>query len=213
MRSLLLLLTFDDTSLCGAASSGAEGFLLDRPDVPAAGVARLRESGRPVYLALPNLDLADVYARLDHAAALELDGIALMSSRSGRDVTRLDARLTVCEAKAGLPPGRLAIIAAAGATAASLLDLQNYVAASERLTALLFDATALAAELDADPCAEAVRHGRSLTLFAARAAGLPILHGVLPEGTDYAALRREGFDGAVTARADEVKTLHAVFGG
>jgi citrate lyase subunit beta / citryl-CoA lyase len=147
----------------------------------------------------------DLDAELDALLPAAPDGLVL-PAESGADVQHLGIKLAVREAKLGFADGATWLIARAGATPGALFHLGSFAGASRRLAALAFDGEALAASLrrseDAPDAPLAV--ARSLTLFAAKAAGVPALL-VENHATDFAALRaaatQAGFDGIVAPNA------------
>ena len=155
-----------------------------------------------------------LYARLDrHGETIEEDlnelmpatpdGIAL-PVRNGADAEQLGVKLAVREAELGLDDGTTEIIGLVAAPAA-IFQLATFTRPSHRLAALCFDTQSFTAALgaggmDSGPLGLA----RNLTLFAAKAAGIPAL--LIGEEADRfaaasQAAKRDGFDGIVTRSA------------
>ncbi len=207
---------------CSEASSENRPALLERARILLGSATRT--PGTPARFL--GLDLAStaIDADLDMLMPGRPDGVVLSPCRSPAAVQRLGAKLAVMEAEHGLLYGSTAILAVAGGTASGLMNLAGYGTASRRLTALLWDAASLAADLGADASLAdiddgrgALGSGRAMTLLAARAAGLvPIDTAVDEEDLDRLAAscrqaRRMGFTGKVAASARQVATINACF--
>ena len=124
-------------------------------------------------------------------------GIVLSDAASGQDVARLDARLAVAEAEAGLMHGATRILAVAGSTPAALFAMDSFIGCSMRLSGLIHDPAALARSLGAEEPSDLQRIARALTIAAAHAAGVVAIDG--DDRIDAEAARREGFGGKLVA--------------
>ena len=87
-------------------------------------------------------DLASGFADDDLAAVMPSTphGIILPKSNSGKDVTRLAAKLNVHEARAGIAEGSTRILAIIAETAIGTLSAATYPDASKRLVGLSWGA-------------------------------------------------------------------------
>jgi citrate lyase subunit beta/citryl-CoA lyase len=153
------------------------------------------------------------------------DGIVLPKAAGGRDVALLDARLAVREALHGLEDGATRIVVLATETPGAIFALGSYGGASPRLAGLAWSADDLSAAIGAATSridgawSEPMRVARSLTLFAAAAAGVQAIDGVYGDYKDAAGLkrdcdaaRRDGFTGKLAIHPDQVAIINAAFG-
>lgn len=161
----------------------------------------------------------------DLAAALGagVDGILLAGVRSGADLQRLDALLSVLEVTGGRQRGETAIIAELGGDAAGLLAAATLSDKTTRLAGIVFDARALAAIMNpaghVSTAMAAVSTARGLTLLAAVAAGVPAI-AVLAEFDEpadchaaSAAALSEGFSAVVVSEVSHVDSALEAFSG
>jgi citrate lyase subunit beta/citryl-CoA lyase len=221
LRSLFLVSPDSDGALGRAATSGADGLIVD---VSEAGAEALRRTaaflagawGGAVFLRLGPLAAATTAAALDALVPARPTGVAVVAE-GGADVTRLSALLRPREAMAGIADGATRIIALATDTPAGVLALGTYAGASQRLTALAWDDHALARALGAGDATDVGRAARTNTLIAAAAAGVAALDRPF-RGTDATALqaeaeaaRRAGFSGKLALAADQVAMINRAF--
>lgn len=161
----------------------------------------------------------------DLAAALGacVDGILLAGVRSGADLQRLDALLSVLEVTGGRQRGETAIIAELGGDAAGILAAATLSDKTPRLAGIVFNAQALAAVINpagrVSTGMAAVSTARGLTLLAAVAAGVPAI-AVLSEFDDPAdchaassAALGEGFSAVILGDARHVASALEALGG
>ena len=100
-----------------------------------------------VFVRISGLGAQDAHQELQAIMRARPDGIVLPKSRSGADVSQLDAMLTVCEAECGLPDLSTRIVAIATESAGALFGLGSYRGASRRLTGLAWGGDYLSADL------------------------------------------------------------------
>jgi citrate lyase subunit beta/citryl-CoA lyase len=239
LRSILVVPAHDAPRLAACIQSGADAVCLDLANPDGATRSRARRNAcemllavrtlarRPrLYVRVNGLDTAHIEADVDAAMPGAPDGVVLPECLSGQSLQHLGAMLAVREARCGLADGSTRIIGMAAATAASIFAMGSFAGASRRLAALTWSAADLAAALgaeisrDANGCYTApFVLARSLTLCAARAAGVLAIDGL---ATDFSggpglrleceAARRDGFDAKLAADQDQVEIINSVFG-
>ncbi len=135
----------------------------------------------------------------DELAALigsGFDGIVLAGCRGPADLQRLDVLLKVAEAAAGKPQGRTVILAEYATTPESVLSPHSLAGASSRLSALVFDASALAEACGCRRVTETgdvpavVRAGRAAAVLRAREACIAAYDMLPVDADDEATVRR-----------------------
>jgi citrate lyase subunit beta / citryl-CoA lyase len=240
MRSLIITLGDDETSLAAALASGADALVinleLDTADARAAArdaAARFLRQAR-VQGAAPalivraaalsgsgsetDLDLAAVMPAAPHA-------IMLPKSLGGASVQHLSAKLAVHEALHGLADGATKIIAEATDTAEALFGMASYRGCSARLIGLAWGARSLRADIGAEDHRDAsgayagpYRLARDMTLIAAAAAGVAAIDALLAdvgntEGlrAEAEAARRDGFAGKMAIDPYQARVINEVF--
>ena len=239
MRSLLFVPADDAKKLDKAMASGADALIVDLEDsIPTQGKADARLSAaafiaaagkaehRPRLLVRVNgfaSGLCD--GDLDVVVPARPDAIMLPKAQGGADVVRADAKLSACEAIAGLPDGCVKIVAIATETATALFLAGTYGGASGRLEGLTWGAEDLSAELGAEAnrdgegrFLDAYRLARALCLAAAAAARVQAIDTVTVDFRNAAALRREteearrdGFTGKMAIHPAQVPIINEVF--
>ncbi len=211
-----------------ALGSGADALILDLEDAvtlsakPAARAATadfLRRTQRTTALFVrinllgSGLEAADLQAVLP----AKPDGIVLPKSEGADSVAALAAMLA---GQDDIP-----ILPIATETPAAIFGLGTYREVAPRLTGLTWGAEDLPAALGAATSREAdgtftapYQLARSLTLFAAHAAGVPAIETVFPAFRDldglaaYAARgRRDGFTGMMAIHPAQVPIINAAF--
>jgi citrate lyase subunit beta/citryl-CoA lyase len=141
-----------------------------------------------------------------------LDGVFLEACAGRAHVRQLSAKLSVCEARAGLPAGSLQIVALAAQTPAAIFALGDYCGASERLAGLAMD------EASPPGGEETRRTARALLLLGAAAAGVPafcLAPDVEGPTLDAACAnaKLEGFYGLIGRSRRQVETIERAFAG
>lgn len=200
-----------------ALDSGAAALLLrlggafSRDDARARArafveTARLR-AGRPrLFAQVAPVTSSEIDGDIEAIVCAGLDGVFLEGCEGRGDVQALSVKLSVKEAEAGLPAGRLAIVALAAQTPAAVFQLGRYKGVSPRLAALAMDETELPGGAQARAAA------RALLVLGAAAAGVSALDMAAGEGA-FAASRGEGFAGVMTFSEAEIAAIEAIFGG
>src|SRR5215468_6911039 len=239
MRSFLFVPADGGSKLAKAVASGADAVIIDLEDsitperkdeARAAALDFLRRAGatkqRPHLLVRINgLETGMADADLDAIVAGKPDAIVFPKAEGAPSVVHLDAKLTAREAIAGLPEGRIKILAQAVETAAGLFAAGTFRSASTRLIGLTWGPEDLSSQLGAsanrDPqgeLTEPYRLARSVCLFSAAAAKLPAIETVYvdfrnSEGLrrDTEAARRDGFVGRLAIHPAQVPVINEVF--
>ncbi|AVO44585.1 HpcH/HpaI aldolase/citrate lyase family protein [Phreatobacter cathodiphilus] len=239
MRSLLFVPADSEKKLAKGLESGADALILDLEDsVSAANKPLARETARAFLAAhaaatnrpllMVRVNALDTGLTDDDLAAIvgaRPDAIMLPKSESGRDVAHLDAKLTVQEALAGLPDGRITITVVATETAKAIFTLGTYQGASPRLVGLTWGAEDLSADIGAETNrgedgrhTEPFRLARALCLMGAVAAGAQPIDTVFPAFRDLDGLRREceearrdGFTAKMAIHPAQVPVINQVF--
>ncbi len=237
MRSLLLVPADDDARLSEACETEADGVCLDvdrsvdfeastRKNACAWIAASKARARQPlIFVRVNPLDTDQLEADLDAVLPAAPDGLVLPQCRGGRDLQHLGAMLAVKEAECGFADGATSIIADVAATAASIFSMGTFAGASRRLKALAWNSESFAAALgsqtsrDLKGCLTTpFALARSLTLVAARAAGVLAIDEISPNSGDYdtfrqecEAARRDGFDAKFAIDRTQVQIINAVF--
>jgi citrate lyase subunit beta/citryl-CoA lyase len=162
---------------------------------------------------------------LDGVMAAAPDGIVLPKAVGGVDVSHLGAKLAVREAEFGLEDGLTAILAIATETARSVFALGGFAGASPRLRGMTWGGEDLSAEIGAETnrledgaYADPYRLARSMTLFAAVAAGVDAIDAVYTNFRNEAGLlaecraaRRDGFVAKMAIHPAQVPAINETF--
>jgi citrate lyase subunit beta / citryl-CoA lyase len=239
MRSLLFVPGDDPRKLDRAMGSGADALILDLEDSVASGrkgEARRITAGfladaiaakeRPKLFVRVNAlgtGLAD--ADLDAVVPGAPDGIVLPKTEGGADLATLGHRLSPREAKAGLPEGRIRILAIATETARGVFATGSLAEARDRLAGIAWGGEDLAADIGAETnrgpsggYAEPYRLARTLTLLAAAAAGVDPVDAVFTDYRDLDGLaaectdaRRDGFTAKMAIHPAQVPVINEAF--
>ncbi|MBZ9601832.1 HpcH/HpaI aldolase/citrate lyase family protein [Phyllobacterium chamaecytisi] len=211
MRSLLFVPGDSEKKLEKGLTSGADVLLIDLEDsvsverkeaartIAAEFLAANRDRPSPrLFVRINDLtsgladdDLAAVMPSLPH-------GILLPKSNSGKDVTRLSAKLNVCEARTGVEEGSTQIIAIITETAIGTLSAASYPGASTRLIGLSWGAEDLSAAIGARTArnesgryTDIFRLARAVTILGASAADVASIDTVYINYRDDEGLARE----------------------
>lgn len=216
MRSVLVL-PADGPLPMRALESGAAALLLRLDGAFSRDEARARardfveaarkRAVRPrLFAQVAPVKSAEIDGDLEAVVCAGLDGVFLEGCEERGDVQGLSVKLSVKEAEAGLPAGRLTIVACAAQTPAAVFQLGCYKGASPRLAALAMDETALPGGAQTRSAA------RALLVLGAAAAGVSALDTAACEGA-FAAARREGFAGVMAFSEVQIAAIEAIFGG
>jgi citrate lyase subunit beta/citryl-CoA lyase len=227
LRSLLFVPGDRPDRMRKAVTSGADAVILDLEDsvVPERKawarkdvVAFLAGTGREVPLFVRINALGSPFLRddIEALASVKPDGLVLPKAEGSASVLELAAMLGLADVK---------ILPIATETPKSIFALGTFDAVSERLLGLTWGAEDLSAALGATSAREAdgrftppYEMVRSLSLFAAHAAGVPAMETVYPDFSDgeglaaYAARgRRDGFTGMMAIHPSQVPVINAAF--
>jgi citrate lyase subunit beta / citryl-CoA lyase len=236
LRSFLFIPGDSERKLGKADESGADALILDLEDsvAPAAKVQardlvrafvneRPQESRKSqLWIRINPLDTPLALADLMHVISAKPDGLMLPKALP-RDVARLSHYLDVLEAQAGIDRGSIRILPVATETAHAPFALGEYANAGlARLFGLTWGAEDLAVALGASTnldesggWAFTYRIVRSLTLLAARAAGVQPIDTLYVNFRDEAGLRAsskasraEGFTGRLAIHPAQVQAIN-----
>ena len=239
MRSFLFVPADGGKKLDKAMASGADAVIVDLEDsiAPEAKAAARKSAAafltdvgkstdRPHLLVRVNgIATGLIDEDLDVVAGARPDAIMLPKAEGGASIIHVDAKLTACEAIAGLPDGSIKILAIATETAPALFLAGTYAGASSRLEGLTWGAEDLSAELGAETNRDGdgqfldpYRMARALCLAGAAAARVPAFDTVTPDFRNADLLRREaeearrdGFQGKIAIHPAQVPIINEVF--
>ncbi|MEZ2127468.1 MULTISPECIES: aldolase/citrate lyase family protein [unclassified Sinorhizobium] len=226
----------DAEKLVEGLKSGADALIIDLSQSDSANAPQARENAvRLLRQARPTTapalyvmvhDGKSAILREDIAAVIPLApaGVILPSAEAGADVQKLDVMISAQEALAGLPPGKIRIVAMAADTAAGLFSAGSYGAKSSRLQALAWSADRLAADLGAHAAQDTngrwiapLEMARSLVLLGAAAARVEAIDASSPD-SDIAAFEAEcraakayGYSGKFVLNAEQVAIASLIF--
>lgn len=229
LRSLLFVPCDRAERMVKAAQSVADGVVLDLEDSVASdrkAEARIMltrflatQTRRALLFVRINplqsgLAREDIECLVDHPP----DGIVLPKASGCESIIQLDALLV----RVGL--AHLPILPIATETPAAVFELGTYRAVAQRLLGLTWGAEDLSSAIGAVAVREAGRFTppyelvRSLSLFAAHAAGVPAIETVHPDFTDLAHLSsvamraaQDGFAGMMAIHPAQLDTIHRAF--
>ncbi|CAM3095586.1 Citryl-CoA lyase [Sphingomonas antarctica] len=223
LRSLLFVPGDRPDRFAKAAASGADALILDLEDAVAPD--RKAEARKAIADALPGATVP-MFVRVNpldssfHAddiaaiAGLPIAGVLLPKAEGAADVRRLAAELP------GVP-----ILPIATETPKAIFALGSYGEVAEHLIGLTWGAEDLPAAIGATTSRDEngdyhapYQLARSLTLFAAHAAGVPAIETVSPDFRDLQRLEiyaragfRDGFSGMMAIHPAQVPVINASF--
>ncbi|GAY23030.1 MULTISPECIES: HpcH/HpaI aldolase/citrate lyase family protein [Sphingobium] len=227
LRSLLFVPADRPERFAKAAASGADAIILDLEDSVAPERKAYGREAIEEWLASPRDCVAFVrvnpldgdHTRADLAAVLPAspDGIMLPKAEG---VASIQALIALADG-ANVPP----ILPIATETPAAIFELGTFRQVRERLAGLTWGAEDLPASVGASTSREEdgrytapFELARSLTLFAAHAAGVPAIDTVFPqiEATDdlnayIGRARRDGFTGMMAIHPVQVAAINDGF--
>jgi citrate lyase subunit beta/citryl-CoA lyase len=237
IRSFLFIPGDSEKKLGKADTSGADALILDLEDsVAPANKPRARElvpeflSARPrgarrseLWVRVNPLDTD--FALLDLAAVVAAgpDGLMLPKANGPQDVLQLSHYLDALEIQGGVERGSIKILPVATETPIAPFRLGDYASAGlERLLGLTWGAedlsTAVGASTNLDQSGQwamTYQMVRSLTLLAARAAGVQAIDTLFVDYRDDAGLRAssrasraEGFTGRIAIHPAQVAGIN-----
>ena len=236
LRSLLFVPGDSEKKAAKAAECGADALIFDledsvaedRKDTARSIVSDLISPARRDWSAIVRVNPFDSGRTAGDLAAVVrpgLDAIMLPKAEGGADVARLAAELDRCEATAGMAAGSVKIIVIATETPAAVFALSTYRPAHPRLAALTWGAEDLAAAVgassnrdEAGEWTQPYAQVRSLSLFAAAAAGVAPIDTLHADFRDLEGLerdsrraRRDGFVGRLAIHPGQVETINRCF--
>ncbi|NDA47175.1 MAG: CoA ester lyase [Alphaproteobacteria bacterium] len=239
MRSYLFTPADQTRKLAKASQSGADGIILDFEDSIAPEkkaqarneaaaflqAERIKPKRPRLYVRINPLTTELAQADLDAIMPAQPDAIVLPKCQSAQDVQHLSVKLGVLEARYGLTNGATHIMPLACETAASLFHLSSLIGSSPRLVALAWGAEDLALDLGAQNMRQSeesltnpLQMARTLTLYAARAAGLAPIDAVYTDLKNVEGLRDscmraadDGFEGKLAIHPDQIAIIHEAF--
>lgn len=238
MRSLLFVPADSQKKLEKGLGCGADALIVDLEDsivpdrkasarIAAAEFVKAAVAGSPrprILVRINGLTTGLADADLDAVIPAAPDAILLPKAEGGTSIIHLDAKLAVREAQAGLPDGRVTIVALATETAQSLFLAGTYRDSSSRLIGLTWGAEDLSADLGAEAnrgadgrFLEPYRFARTICLTAAAAARVQAIDTLSVDFRNEAALReeceearRDGFTGKLAIHPAQVPTINEV---
>ncbi len=239
MRSLLFIPADSEKKLAKGLASGADSLILDLEDSIAPEskqkardlalaflASALRKHLRPrLYVRVNGLNSGLTEADLNAVMQAPPDGILLPKPVNGASLQHLGALLAVREAEQDLADGSTKIMAIVTETPAAIFNMGTYAGASHRLEGLTWGAEDLAAALGAETNRDTDGSytfpfllARSLTLFAAAAAGVLAIDAVHGNFRDLARLRleceeakRDGFTGKMAIHPAQIEIINEIF--
>jgi citrate lyase subunit beta / citryl-CoA lyase len=239
MRSLLFIPADSEKKLAKGLASGADSLILDLEDSIAPEskqkardlalaflASALRKHLRPrLYVRVNGLNSGLTEADLNAVMQAPPDGILLPKTVNGASLQHLGALLAVREAEQDLADGSTKIMAIVTETPAAIFNMGTYAGASHRLEGLTWGAEDLAAALGAETNRDTDGSytfpfllARSLTLFAAAAAGVLAIDAVHGNFRDLARLRleceeakRDGFTGKMAIHSAQIEMINEIF--
>jgi citrate lyase subunit beta / citryl-CoA lyase len=237
IRSYLFVPGDSEKKLAKADAAGADALILDLEDsvmLPSKTIAReltrnfLRD--RPqrarksqLWVRINPLDTNLALVDLAAVVAQAPDGVMLPKANSPLDVLQLSHYLDALEANSGIPSGSIRILPVATETPCAPFRLGEYAEARlDRLVGLTWGAEDLATAVGASTNVDAsgqwgftYRVVRSMTLLAARAAGVKAIDTLYVDFRDDAGLRAssrasraEGFDGRLAIHPAQVAGIN-----
>jgi citrate lyase subunit beta/citryl-CoA lyase len=236
-RSYLFVPGDSERKLAKGLAGDADALILDLEDsvapankeaartVTAQCVAAQGDARARCWVRVNALTTGLTEADLDAVIAARPAGIFLPKCDGLADVATLADMLARSEAKHGVAPGATRIIGIVTETASAVLNLSSFRGTHPRLAGVMWGAEDLAADLgaasnrDPDGCyAEPFRLARSLTLLAAKAAGVEAIDTVFTDIRDLAKLEAEtvaakrlGFESKAAIHPDQVPVINRVY--
>ncbi|AMN47886.1 citrate lyase [Steroidobacter denitrificans] len=231
LRSLLFVPGDRPDRMRKALTCGADALILDLEDsvvLEAKPAARravhaflkdVEGSTTCLFVRVNPLDSGLVDEDLEALCDARPDGIMLPKAEGGASVAALDARLT----SLGWTDGMILPITAE--TPSAIFSLGSYRGSSTRLCGLTWGAEDLPASIGAISARQEdgrysapYELARSLTLFAAHAAGVAAIETVYPAFRDPEGLaayaqrgRRDGFTGMMAIHPSQIEIINAAF--
>ena len=235
MRSLLFVPGDDERKLARGFASAADALILDLEDAVAParkGAARgtclkalqAADTNKTLFVRVNALDTGETRADLEAVLPGRPYGIVLPKCRGAEDMKEVGKMLAVLEAREGIERGATRILPIATENGASMFGLGTYTGV-ERLCGIFWGGEDLAADLGAVSNRDAqgsytapYQLARSLTLYAAAAAGVIAVDAVYTNFRDLEGLKaeaaealRDGFSAKTAIHPDQVEPINAAF--
>ena len=239
-RSWLFIPGDSEKKLGKADNAGADAVIIDLEDAVALAnkdaardmaAAFLRERPKPerraqMWVRVNAFDTGRTAGDVAAVIGGAPDGIVLPKSEGIADLEKLSAILSAAEQQAGIAAGSTRIMPVATETARAVLKLNEFTDANiSRLQGISWGAEDLGTAVGAignrlpdGRFYEAFRMVRSLTLFAAHAAGAQAIDTLMADFRDEAALKassewsyREGFTGRLAIHPAQVEIINAAY--
>ena len=234
-RSFLFVPADSEKKLANARKSKADALILDLEDsVQKDARPRARRlvqeflgdaSEAELWVRINSLDSADALDDLREILPAAPFGIVLPKPIGARDVNQLSMLIDVLEQESDLPAGQTVILPIVTEQPAALFRLHEYAEATPRLRGLTWGAEDLSTAIgatasrdDAGGWLPPYELARSMTLFAAAAAGVPAVDTVYTDFrnlkglADYASkARRDGFGGMLAIHPEQVEVINEAF--
>ena len=233
MRSLLFVPADSERKRTKALGGEADGLILDLEDSVAKSTKAAARKETAAFLKSGNRAGKTIVVRINPLdspyCADDIAAIAparpdyvMLPKATPEGVQDLSDMLTEQETEAGLEGGSIGVLTVSTETPAALFAMDGYVHAPDRLAGLSWGAEDLAAELGATSNRRAdgaytdvFRLARSLTLAAARAAGVLAIDGVYTDFRNEDGLRaelaeavRDGFDAKLAIHPAQVAVIN-----
>jgi citrate lyase subunit beta/citryl-CoA lyase len=230
LRSLLFVPGDRPERMAKALSFGADALILDLEDSvstaskPAAREAVVEFLARPrsdmaLFVRVNPLDGDEIEADLDALSGARLDGVMLPKAEGAASVEEVSGRLS---ARGVQTTG---ILPVATETPAAVFQLGTYASVADKLHGVTWGAEDLPAAIGAASAREAdgrytapYELARSLTLFAAAAAGVRPIETVYPDFRDVEGLAayarkaaRDGFTGMMAIHPSQIAIINDAF--
>src|ERR1041385_4640738 len=159
LRALLFVPADSEKKLAKAASSPADGLILDLEDSVAAAnrprartlVREVMKDAQPqsVWIRVNPLGSSDFRADIEAVVASAPAGLVIPKPDGPHALHVIDAHLITLETEAGLPIGSIKLLPVATETPVAALSLQDYRSPPPRLAALTWGAEDLSAAVGA----------------------------------------------------------------
>lgn len=233
MRSLLFCPANEPRKVARLSGSGADAVVLDLEDAVAEGEkVAARRSARGALPTLRNalrcvrvnaFDTGLTPGDVEAVVCEDLDALLLPKAETVADVRRLDRLIARAEAKNGLAPGRIGVIALVE-TCAGIAAAAEIAASGPRLITLILGSGDLGSDLGLPTIrgdlGSALAYGRAKIVYDARAAGLaPPLDGPFLKVRDQVLLEQDcivsrslGHRGRVCIHPDQVPVVNRIYG-
>jgi citrate lyase subunit beta / citryl-CoA lyase len=236
MRSMLFVPGDRPERFAKAVASGADSVIFDLEDAvvpgsrPEARRAILRfvaaaDRKVPLWVRINPVESRDALADLEAVLEGRPDGIMLPKARDGADVERASQWIGDLEARHGMAPESVRLIALITESAAAVLNARTFTTPPARVRGYTWGAEDLAADLGAlsnrtsdGEFDAAYVHARTMCLLTAAAAGVEAIDTVDTDIRDTVAIerrardsRRQGFVGKLAIHPVQIEPIHAAF--